>query len=93
MDVTYGIKTDKCVYIFQFFPLKIQPKLYFSTRDIICPYRGTLIPLLKNWGIFRVVVRAQVVHRYKGHIYDSFLLGERRRLKIGTTVTEKSLAH
>ncbi len=32
-------------------------------RDIVCQYRGTLIPLLKNWGIFRVVVRAQVVHR------------------------------
>ncbi len=27
-----------------------------SMRDIVCQYRGTLIPLLKNWGIFRVVV-------------------------------------
>ncbi len=32
------------------------------TRDIVCPYRGTVIPPLKKRGIFRVVVCAQVVH-------------------------------
>ncbi len=35
----------------------------FSTMDIICQYRGILTPLLKNRGIFREVMGAQVVHR------------------------------
>jgi hypothetical protein len=42
--------------------LKIQPRLYFHEGQL-CQYRESLIPLLKNWGIFRIVVRAQVVHR------------------------------
>jgi hypothetical protein len=31
--------------------LKIH-KSCISMRDIVCQYRGTLIPLLKNWAIF-----------------------------------------
>jgi hypothetical protein len=31
--------------------------------DIVCEYRGILIPLLKIRGIFREVMGAQVVHR------------------------------
>ncbi len=46
-----------------------------SMRDIVwCQYRGTLISLLTNWDMFRVVVCAQVVHRVVFMIF--FLLGE-----------------
>ena len=48
------------------FPFVSIPSGYFenttnvvSTMDIVCPYGGALIPLLKNWGILGEVVHAQ----------------------------------
>jgi hypothetical protein len=53
-----------------------------STRDIICPDRGTLIPLFKNPGILGEIVHGQFTQSF----YDRFLVGQ---LKC-TTVTNTS---
>jgi hypothetical protein len=53
--------------------LKIQPKLYFHEGHRMSIHRNFDTPP-KNWGIFRVVVRAQDAHRVVFTTF--FLLGE-----------------
>ncbi len=53
--------------------------------DIVCPYGGIQIPLLKKQDILGEIVRAQVVHRV---IFRTFFP---TRLQIFMTLTEKSV--
>ena len=41
--------------------------------DIVCPYGGTPIPLLKYQGILGVIVRTQY-HSTQGRFYDLFFV-------------------
>jgi hypothetical protein len=62
-----------------------------STMDIICQYRGKLIPLLKNGVFLGEVMHSQVAHRVMYMIF--FVKGKARHLQISTTLTEKSVTH